>query len=161
MVVSSELSYFMLMLPACRAHTLSLLGLFRQQLFHLTSVQLVVSNVSEGVAGITERDPHPPKIESLLLFAQRGCVDAHVSCELIPDQVLSAEFKYAVPSDRTVLQLSSSFLFCGDVDLVLPFYLQTFQSNYFLMFQFKPRAYGGRPLFLSAALRQLSSPWLL
>ena len=122
----------MLMLPACRAHTLSLLGLLRQQLFHLTSVQLVVSNVSEGVAGVAERDAHPPE-----------------------------KFKYAVPSDRTVLQLSSSFLFCGDVDLVLPFYLQTFQSNYFLMFQFKPRAYGGRPLFLSAALRQLSSPWLL
>ena len=73
------------------------------------------------MAGIAERDAHPPEIESLLLFAQRGCVDARVSCELVPDQVFSAEFEYAVPSDRTVLQLSSSFLFCGDVDLVLPF----------------------------------------
>ena len=107
--------------------------------------------------------PTLPRLNPFCLFAQRGCVNAHahVSCELVPDQVLSAEFKHAVPSDRTVLQLSSSFLFCGDVDLVLPFYLQTFQSNYFLIFQFKPRAYGGRPLFRSAALRQLSSPWLL
>ena len=58
----------MLMLPACRAHTLSLLGFLCQQLFHFASVQLVVSNASEGVAGIAERDAHPTEIESLLLL---------------------------------------------------------------------------------------------
>ena len=89
------------------------------------------------MAGIAERDAHPPEIESLLLFAQRGCVDAHVSCELVPDQAFLLSLSMRC-HQTDVLQLSSSFLFCGDADLVLSFYLQTFQSNYFLMFQFKP-----------------------
>ena len=60
----------MLMLPACRAHTLSLPGLLRQQLFHLTSVQLVVAPIPVKVWPVLQSVmPTLPRLSSLAL----GC----------------------------------------------------------------------------------------
>ena len=90
------------------------------------------SNVSDGVAGTTERATHPPEFESLetpMPVAQasqfRGYIGTRASssscpqlspppgfghplvfgeasCKSVPAQDLSAEFECAVPPDRTV-----------------------------------------------------------